>query len=202
MKEPRNLRIYLSWCLAVAEAQKGNFAPLIELLSNYFSLQPDPPVTVSFSCPEDEKSWKEWWLQWQGALAAEREGRLMLAELLKRSTRLVKKRGAQQTPLFKLSAEERYRRADDLALLFQYGKAIPLIDPDDVRKMIPREQRRGKRIKIRIKDLEQLYTIKPERMSPSDAISKAAEREGVKPEKLVRYREGKIGFGRRKEKNG
>jgi hypothetical protein len=189
MKEPRNLRIYLSWCLAVADAQKGNFAPLIELLSVYFPPQPDPP---------DEKSW----LQWQGALAAERDGRLMLAELLSRSTGLKKKRGAQQTPLFKLSAKERYRRADDLALFFQHGQAIPLIDPDDVRKMAPRERHRGKRIEIKIKDLEQLYAIKPERMSQPDAISKAAKREGVKPEKFVSYREGKIRFGRRKGKDG
>jgi hypothetical protein len=208
MKEPRNLRIYLSWFLAVADAQKGNFAPLIELLSVYFPSQPDPPVTVSFSCPKDEKSWKEWWLQWQGALAAEREGRLMLAELLSRSTGLKKKRGAQQTPLFKLSLKERYRMADNLALFFQYGvkkekltlTAIPLSDPDDVRKMIPREQRRGKRIKIKIKDeLKHFDTFKRERMSKSDAMRKAAEMLGVTLENLAKYRDGKITFGRRKE---
>jgi hypothetical protein len=196
MKEPRDLRIYCSWFLAVADAQKGNFARLVELLrTDYFPLQPNPP---------DEESW----LLWQGALAAEREGRLMLAELLSRSTGLKKKRGAQQTPLFKLSLKERYRMADNLALFFQYGvkkekltlTAIPLSDPDDVRKMIPREQRRGKRINIKIKDeLKHFDTFKRERMSKSDAMRKAAEMLGVTLENLARYIDGKITFGRRKE---
>jgi hypothetical protein len=93
------MNLHLAWRLAIADAQRDNFAPLIELLRrNYFPPQPNPPD-------------KESWLQWQDALAVEREGRLMLAELLSRSTGLKKKRGAQPVPLFKRSAEESYKKA-------------------------------------------------------------------------------------------
>jgi hypothetical protein len=119
MKKAMDLHV-LSWALAVSAAQRKNLAPLIELLrTDYVPSQLDPPN-------------KESWLRWQSVLAAEREGRLMLAELLSRSIRLVKKRGAQPVPLFKLSAEKSFSRAADVAFKLQHRKPDPMSESDAI----------------------------------------------------------------------
>jgi hypothetical protein len=105
----------LNWALAVRDAEKGDFAPLIKLLR---ADPPEPPTAES-------------WPLWQGMLNVERQGRLALAELLSRSTRLVKKRGGQTTPMFNLSAQERLRRAADAAIKL---KGAGMSGPDAISK--------------------------------------------------------------------
>jgi hypothetical protein len=121
--------------------------------------------------------------------------REMLAELLGRRRLKRKAKGGQLTPMFQLSAKERFARAASLVRRFEQGQAASITD---LFNDLPREQlarlRRGEAIGL----THAMLSKQPKRMSRTEAINKVAGLNGIDAQQLANYVDGKIGFGRKK----